>query len=137
MPIEFWFKLQASQPRPVPDGVSWRACNTWPPALICAPCRLYPCQSIFVHEFGHAVMNLGMPLDTRQRLQEAYQAAVDEGIYPKDSYIVVNEHEYFATGGQKSDPRADNTHPSFKQVLSTKQPAAGRNQNRDDGHGFQ
>lgn len=31
--------------------------------------------------------------------QEAYQAAVEEGIYPEGSYIIVNEHEYFATGG--------------------------------------
>lgn len=30
--------------------------------------------------------------------QEAYQAAVDEGTYPHGCYIIVNEHEYFATG---------------------------------------
>lgn len=39
----------------------------------CLPCNLlcslYPCQSILVHEFGHAVMNLGMGHDTRERLQ--------------------------------------------------------------------
>lgn len=41
-----------------------------------SPRRYYPCQSIFVHEFGHAVMNLGMPTDTRQRLQVGIRATI-------------------------------------------------------------
>jgi len=60
--------------------------------------RFYPCQSILVHELGHAVMNLGMPDATRARLQAAYQAAVRDGLYPPACYMVVNDHEYFATG---------------------------------------
>lgn len=32
-------------------------------------------------------------------IQAAYHAAVRDGLYPHGCYMVVNDHEYFATGG--------------------------------------
>eukprot|EP00195_Chlamydomonas_chlamydogama_P015254 CAMPEP_0202891678 /NCGR_PEP_ID=MMETSP1392-20130828/1679_1 /ASSEMBLY_ACC=CAM_ASM_000868 /TAXON_ID=225041 /ORGANISM="Chlamydomonas chlamydogama, Strain SAG 11-48b" /LENGTH=532 /DNA_ID=CAMNT_0049575503 /DNA_START=91 /DNA_END=1690 /DNA_ORIENTATION=+ len=59
---------------------------------------LYPCQSILVHEFGHAVLNLAMTPDQHERLCAAYNAALVSGHYSPDIYMMENEQEYFATG---------------------------------------
>lgn len=61
-------------------------------------CRLYSCQSILVHELGHALHNLAM--DTHQRLAvcDAYAAARTAGAYPSTCYMLTNEQEYWACG---------------------------------------
>ena len=45
------------------------------------PCRRYYQESILVHEFGHAVMNLGLSKAEQQRIQQLYKAARASGQY--------------------------------------------------------
>ncbi|GAX79212.1 hypothetical protein CEUSTIGMA_g6652.t1 [Chlamydomonas eustigma] len=62
--------------------------------------RMYPCQSIYVHELGHAVLNLGLIPEHHRALCEAYEAAVHAKLYPDSIYMMSNEQEYFATGAE-------------------------------------
>lgn len=61
----------------------------------------YPSESILVHEFAHAVMDLGLT-DTplREAIVEAYRAARESGAYNNSSYIMANESEYWAEASQ-------------------------------------
>lgn len=56
----------------------------------------YPCQSILVHELAHAVLNLALASEVRQDLISCYERGKEMGTYPRDSYLLTNEQEFFA-----------------------------------------
>ncbi|PNW69673.1 hypothetical protein CHLRE_26g756997v5 [Chlamydomonas reinhardtii] len=60
--------------------------------------RWYPCQSILVHEVGHAVHNLGLMAAQVAGVMAAYTSAMEAGRYPPDCYMASNEQEYWAVG---------------------------------------
>jgi hypothetical protein len=43
----------------------------------------YPSENILVHEFGHAVMNIGLSAADRERIRQLYRAAHDSGNYDR------------------------------------------------------
>jgi hypothetical protein len=62
----------------------------------------YATESILVHEFSHAVHEMGVArvdptFDTR--LEKVYRAAMSEGLW-KDTYAATNRMEYWAEGAQ-------------------------------------
>lgn len=79
------------------------------PAVSCAEENLlgfpgdpYSTENICIHEFAHAIHEMGMPLvdptfDTR--LQAAYDASMAQGLW-KETYAAGNRHEYWAEGVQ-------------------------------------
>ncbi|KAG2483963.1 hypothetical protein HYH03_017208 [Edaphochlamys debaryana] len=72
--------------------------------------RWYPCQSILVHEMGHAVHNMGLSGEQVAAVLEAYRAAMEEKLYPPGCYMAVNEQEYWAVACEswfESTIRAD------------------------------
>ncbi len=60
----------------------------------------YPTESILVHEFAHAVMNIGMTEEQREAVREAYEKAREDGLYKSDIYMMANADEYWAEGSQ-------------------------------------
>ncbi|MEW5313301.1 MAG: hypothetical protein WDW38_004879 [Sanguina aurantia] len=60
--------------------------------------RVYPCQSILVHEMGHAVMNLAMSEHQVKQVCALFNEALTSDRYPRDCYMMSNEQEYWATG---------------------------------------
>jgi hypothetical protein len=62
----------------------------------------FPTENNTVHEFGHAVENIGIALASKplhDRLGAAYDAAVARGLW-KGTYAGTNRNEYFAEGSQ-------------------------------------
>ncbi|MEW5298967.1 MAG: hypothetical protein WDW36_002032 [Sanguina aurantia] len=59
--------------------------------------RVYPCQSILVHEMGHAVMNLAMSEHQVKQVCALFNEALTSDRYPRDCYMMSNEQEYWAT----------------------------------------
>jgi hypothetical protein len=59
---------------------------------------LYQNESVLVHEFGHAVKNLGVDNipALKAEYDAAYQNAVDNNLWP-DTYAISNSDEFFAT----------------------------------------
>ena len=65
---------------------------------------VFPHEDIFVHEFAHAVLNMGIERqgsgeDFRQRLDQAYSNALDAGLW-ENTYAGENPDEYWAEGVQ-------------------------------------
>eukprot|EP00889_Picochlorum_renovo_P002120 jgi/Picre1/29150/NNA_004543.t1 len=62
----------------------------------------YPYESILVHEFAHAVMNLGLYNDTDLYcgIKDAYYAALRNNMYDPQSYVMANPEEYWAEMSQ-------------------------------------
>ena len=60
----------------------------------------YRHESILIHEFGHAVMNLGLDSAERRAVRAAYRSAINDGLYSPDSYIGSSADEYWAEGTQ-------------------------------------
>lgn len=61
----------------------------------------YPSESILVHEFAHAVMNIGLAgRPERHAIVDAYETAIAAGLHDADSYLASNEDEYWAEGTQ-------------------------------------
>lgn len=57
----------------------------------------YPRESILVHEFAHAVMNIGLWGTTiHARIEEAFRDAKEKHVYREDSYVAFNAQEYWA-----------------------------------------
>lgn len=72
--------------------------------LLCYDSDLFPFEDIFVHEFAHGILNLGVELlpggsEFRQRLETAYRDALDAGLWA-DTYAATNPDEYWAEGVQ-------------------------------------
>lgn len=72
--------------------------------LLCYDSDVFRFEDIFVHEFAHGILNMGVELlpggsDFRQRLENAYRDAVDAGLWA-DTYAATNADEYWAEGVQ-------------------------------------
>ncbi len=97
-PKPYWDKrargLGASRSRP---AVSCGEEN-----LLCLPGDPYAAENILIHEFAHAVHQMGVnTLDPtfQTRLQAAFDAATKAGLW-KNKYAGTNPSEYFAEGAQ-------------------------------------
>ena len=97
-PKEYWNRrargLGASARRP---AVSCGEEN-----VMCCPGDPYSTESIMIHEFAHAIHEMGLKsLDDSfdRRLKEAYDAAMKSGKW-KDCYAAENHHEYWAEAVQ-------------------------------------
>lgn len=86
--------LGATKPRP---AVSCGEEN-----LLCCPGDPYATESIAVHEFAHAVQDMGMTVADPtfdERVKKAFRWAMAEGKW-KGTYAATNFREYFAEGAQ-------------------------------------
>lgn len=97
-PAKYWDKrargLGASGERP---AVSCGAEN-----LLCYPGDPYGKENILIHEFAHAIHQMGLnTVDPTfdKRLQEVYEAALRDGLW-KNTYAASNRSEYWAEGTQ-------------------------------------
>jgi len=62
----------------------------------------YQGESILIHEFGHAIQEMGVNYVDKTfelRLKKMYDAALHKGLW-KDTYAATNPHEYWAEGVQ-------------------------------------
>jgi cyclophilin family peptidyl-prolyl cis-trans isomerase len=106
------------------------------PAVSCAEENLlgypgdpYVKENILVHEFAHAVHEMGMSLlepSFDERLQKAYHSATNRGLW-KGTYARVNRFEYWAEGSQSwfDDNRendADHNHVNTRAELKEYDP---------------
>mmetsp|Transcript_3641 Transcript_3641/g.9336 ORF Transcript_3641/g.9336 Transcript_3641/m.9336 type:complete len:408 (+) Transcript_3641:207-1430(+) len=60
----------------------------------------YGSENVLVHEFGHAVMNIGMSPEERAAVVEAFEAARAGGLYEESCYMMANADEYWAEAVQ-------------------------------------
>jgi hypothetical protein len=57
-------------------------------------------ESILVHEFSHAVMNVGLTDEARGRITAAFVNASESGEFDNESYMMSNAEEFWAEGAQ-------------------------------------
>jgi cyclophilin family peptidyl-prolyl cis-trans isomerase len=70
--------------------------------LLCFPGDPYSTENILIHEFGHAILNVGMrTIDPgfKDRVREAYRKATEAGLW-KGTYAGTDVEEYWAEGVQ-------------------------------------
>ncbi|HEX8914823.1 MAG TPA: hypothetical protein VF796_20895, partial [Humisphaera sp.] len=70
--------------------------------LLCFPGDPYAAENILVHEFGHAVHDMGMATADPTfdaRVRKAYESAKAKGLW-KGTYAMTNHHEYWGEGTQ-------------------------------------
>ena len=72
--------------------------------LLCYSTDLFPHEEIVVHEAAHAVLNMGIELQSggvafRQELERAYRDALGAGLW-QGTYAAENPDEYWAEGVQ-------------------------------------
>jgi cyclophilin family peptidyl-prolyl cis-trans isomerase len=70
--------------------------------LLCFPRDPYATENICIHEFAHAIHDMGMSrIDATfdQRLRAAYHSATNRSLW-KNTYAAVDPHEYWAEGAQ-------------------------------------
>jgi hypothetical protein len=70
--------------------------------LLCYPGDPYATENILIHEFGHAIHEMGLNTADRTfepRLRKAYEDAKKAGLW-KGTYAATNLHEYWAEGVQ-------------------------------------
>ncbi|KAG1658383.1 hypothetical protein FOA52_010061 [Chlamydomonas sp. UWO 241] len=60
--------------------------------------HVYPYQSVFVHELGHAVLNIGLNIEWHKAVCDAFDAARVGRLYRPECYMMTNEQEYWAVG---------------------------------------
>lgn len=65
---------------------------------------VFPYEDIFIHEFGHAVLNMGIERlpggeEFRERLNQTYSKALETGLWV-NTYAATNPDEYWAEGVQ-------------------------------------
>jgi len=83
-------------------GLGGRICSCAEENLLCFPGDPYATENILVHEFGHAIAGVGMrAIDPtfNVRLREAYQKALDAGLW-KRTYAGSSVEEYWAEAVQ-------------------------------------
>ncbi len=86
--------LGATEYRPLSSGAEEN--------LLCLEKDVYRGENIFVHEFAHTFLNLGIgKTDTEfvDRVKAAYEAAIKSGLY-KNTYAAKDYEEYWAEGAQ-------------------------------------
>ena len=76
----------------------------WEGNLLCSDFDVFPYEDIFVHEFAHTVLNMGVEqqaegAEFRSRLETAYANALNAGLW-KNTYAGENPEEYWAEGVQ-------------------------------------
>lgn len=49
--------------------------------------KFYPSEQILVHEFGHTVMDVGLPASQREAILAAHRAAMKQQLYDADCYM--------------------------------------------------
>jgi hypothetical protein len=110
-PAKYWDKrargLGASRERP---AVSCGVEN-----LLCYPGDPYAPENILIHEFAHAIHQMGLSTVDKTfdaRLQETYEAAMKDGLW-ENTYAASNKSEYWAEGAQSwfdTNRENDNQH---------------------------
>ena len=83
-------------------GLGGRIASCAEENLLCFPGDPYAAENILVHEFAHAVLNVGMrALDPafKDRVRAAYRKAIDAGLW-KNTYAATDVEEYWAEGVQ-------------------------------------
>ena len=83
-------------------GLGGRIASCGEENLLNFPGDPYSTENILVHEFAHAVLNVGMrALDPefKDRVRAAYRKAVDAGLWKK-TYAATDVEEYWAEGSQ-------------------------------------
>ncbi len=109
VPARYWDRrargLGASPDRP---AVTCGAEN-----LLCLPGDPYGTENILIHEFSHAIHQMGLNLTDPtfdKRLQRTYKTAAAAGLW-KGKYASVNHAEYWAEGAQSwFDTNRENDH---------------------------
>lgn len=85
--------------------------------LLCLPGDPYTGESVFIHEFAHSVMNMGLTYTDPTfipRLTDTYRIAMEKGLW-KGTYAATNIDEYWAEGVQSyfnanQQPTVDGIH---------------------------
>lgn len=97
-PKEYWDRrargLGATQARP---AVSCGEEN-----LLCLPGDPYSAENILIHEFAHAIHEMGLNRigdEFDRRLRQAYDQAMGQGLW-RGTYAATNRNEYWAEGVQ-------------------------------------
>ena len=70
--------------------------------LLCLPGDPYAAENILIHEFAHAIHEMGLnKIDGEfdRRLRQAYEQALEDGLW-KGTYAATNRNEYWAEGAQ-------------------------------------
>lgn len=70
--------------------------------LLCMPNDPYSTENICIHEFAHAIHEMGMSKVIRpltRRLREAHRSTTNAGLW-KGTYAFTNPYEYWAEGVQ-------------------------------------
>lgn len=81
-----------------------RTTAVWEGNILCKKGDVFPNEDIFVHEFAHAILNMGVERQTGgeeflSRLQTAYENAMEAGLWAS-TYAGENPDEYWAEGVQ-------------------------------------
>ncbi|MEW9919844.1 DUF4214 domain-containing protein [Marimonas sp. MJW-29] len=87
-----------------------------------SPLNAHPTQNITVHEFAHAIENIGFDDALRLELSTAYALAMDGGLWA-NTYAATNEDEYFA---EMSNAYFDHERPpdAFTNFVNTREELA-------------
>ena len=93
--------------------------------LLCYDSDLFRFEDIFVHEFAHGVLNMGVELlpggsEFRQRLGRAYSDALEVGLWA-DTYAATNPNEYWAEGVQSWFDLNDPPSPIHNEINTRKE----------------
>lgn len=92
--------------------------------LLCLPGDPYAAENILIHEFAHAIHEMGLnhvSRDFDRRLRRAYEAAMEKGLW-QDKYAANNRMEYWAEGVQSwfdtnRPPDHDHNHVDTREEL--------------------
>jgi len=97
--------------------------------LLCLPGDPYAAENILVHEFAHAMHQMGLEKidgDFDRRLRQAYAEAMENDLW-KGKYAATNHHEYWAEGVQSwfdtnRPPDHDHNHVDTRDELKEYDP---------------
>ena len=97
--------------------------------LLCLPGDPYAAENILIHEFAHAMHQMGLDKldgDFDRRLRQAYDRAMEDGLW-KGKYAAANHHEYWAEGVQSwfdtnRPPDHDHNHVNTREELKEYDP---------------
>lgn len=97
--------------------------------LLCLPGDPYAAENILIHEFAHAMHQMGLDKidgEFDRRLRRAYDQAMEDGLW-KGKYAATNHHEYWAEGVQSwfdtnRPPDHDHNHVNTREELKEYDP---------------
>jgi hypothetical protein len=73
-------------------------------------------ESILVHEFSHAVMNIGLSEGEREEVGRAYEAALASGDFDRGSYMMANPEEFWCVNTTHTHTHARANTSNHKQT---------------------